>query len=204
MRQQTITLPKRITGGCLINPSGKFIFSNYFERQLIILTKGAKPDSVIDTLTRYPIDVTCIDDLSVTVSFHDEVVIHFINITSKKTIKTINTLKLCGGITHQNNQILYCNIFKDVSVVKLPNTESFLSVEDKELSCWCYITTYMDKLCYTKNNTINCYSLTGKKLWELKDESLLKSACGVTADKHSNICVAYFENNIIVVISPDD
>ncbi|VDI82803.1 Hypothetical predicted protein [Mytilus galloprovincialis] len=45
---------------------------------------------------------------------------------------------------------------------------------------------------------------SGKKLWEFKDESLLKSACGVTADKHLNIYVAYFENNSIVVISPDD
>ncbi|XP_063435956.1 protein wech-like [Mytilus trossulus] len=44
---------------------------------------------------------------------------------------------------------------------------------------------------------------SGKKLWDFKDESVLKSSCGVTADKHSNIYVADYENSSIVVISPD-
>lgn len=87
--------------------------------------------------------------------------------------------------------------------MKFPNTDNFLLVEDKELNCMGYITTYMDKLYYTQKNTVSCYSLTGKKLWEFKDESILKGALGVTTDKHSNIYVSDRFNNSIVVISPD-
>ncbi|CAC5418663.1 unnamed protein product [Mytilus coruscus] len=168
-QQQTMTVPKQITG-CSMNPSGKFIFVNCYEHQLIILTNDGKSDSEINTSTQFPIDVTCIDDLTVAVSFFGAAVIQIINITSKKVVLTISTLNVCGGITHQNNQMLCCENSTGVSVVKLPNTDNFVLVKDKTLNRWGYITTYMDRLYHTKNNTVNCYFFTGKKLWEFKDE----------------------------------
>ncbi|XP_071166119.1 E3 ubiquitin/ISG15 ligase TRIM25-like [Mytilus edulis] len=199
---QTMTIPKEITG-CSINPSGKFIFVNCYEHQLIILTKEGNSDSIINTSTQYPIDVTCIDDLTVAASFHAEKVIQIINITSKKVVKTINTLDLCSGITNQNNKISCCENSNGVRMVKLPNTDNDLLVEDKTMQYWSYITTYMDKLYYTKNKTVSCYSSTGRKQWDFEDESILIIASGVTTDKYSNIYVACREYNSIVVISPD-
>ncbi|XP_071168909.1 tripartite motif-containing protein 5-like [Mytilus edulis] len=200
--QQTMTIPEKITG-CSIHPSGKFIFANFVEHQLIILTKDAKPESVINTSIQYPVDVACIDDLTVAVSFRRAGVIQIINITSQKIEKTINTLISSVGLTYQDHKLSYCEYSKGVIVVNLPNTSTVRLVEDQTMHYWSYITTYMDRLYHTKKNTVSCYSLTGKKIWDFKDESLLKSAWGLTTDKHSFIYVADRQNNSIVVITPD-
>lgn len=193
-------LPENITG-CWINPSGKFIFAKSSE--LIIFREDGKPNKVIDTHPLCPVDVTCIDDITVAVSFYAELVIQIINIMSKKVVKTINTLGSCSGIIHQDNKLLCCEFSKGIWRVDLSDTNNSLLIKDEALENINYITASVDRLYYTNRNKIYCYSLRGKKLWKFKDSTILMNIGGLTIGKHHIIYVASRENNSIFVISPN-
>ena len=55
----------------------------------------------------------------------------------------------------------------------------------------------------TEWNTICCFTLTGQKMWDFKDESVLRKPKGIALDKNRNVYVAGQETNNIVVLSPD-
>ncbi|VDH93176.1 Hypothetical predicted protein [Mytilus galloprovincialis] len=68
-----------------------------------------------------------------------------------------------------------------------------------------HVTASGGKLYHTNftNDTVTCYTITGEKVWEYNDKSVLQDTCGVTTDKDANVYVASYGNNNIVVISPD-
>lgn len=45
--------------------------------------------------------------------------------------------------------------------------------------------------------------MSGEKIWEYSNKSLLNYPFGVAVDKHSNIFVASYQNDSIIVISAD-
>jgi streptogramin lyase len=55
----------------------------------------------------------------------------------------------------------------------------------------------------TNTNTVTCYTIKGDKLWEYKDESLLKDPHGVTVDNYDNVYVTSCRSNSVVVLEPD-
>ena len=50
---------------------------------------------------------------------------------------------------------------------------------------------------------IHCHKINGDKLWEFKDVAIIRSPCGVAVDKDLNVYLASFNDNRVVVISPD-
>ena len=68
-----------------------------------------------------------------------------------------------------------------------------------------YITTCGDKIYQTNNNTktVTCYTIKGEKLWEFKDESVLKDPRGLTVDNNSNVYVTSYSSNKVVVLELD-
>jgi sugar lactone lactonase YvrE len=52
-------------------------------------------------------------------------------------------------------------------------------------------------------STICCFTLTGQKIWEFKDESVLRTPNEIALDKNRNVYVAGVETNNVVVLSPD-
>lgn len=70
---------------------------------------------------------------------------------------------------------------------------------------WNYVTTSKDKIYHTHHDSDNviCYTVTGQKVWEYEDGSILKSIRGVTIDNDSNVYVISFGNSSLVVLSPD-
>jgi DNA-binding beta-propeller fold protein YncE len=52
-------------------------------------------------------------------------------------------------------------------------------------------------------NTICCFTLKGKNIWDFKDQSVLRKPKGIALDKNSNVYVAGMETNNVVILSPD-
>ncbi|CAG2256441.1 unnamed protein product [Mytilus edulis] len=64
--------------------------------------------------------------------------------------------------------------------------------------------TFKDKIFYTNSlkSTLTCCSLTGKMIWEYKDQSV-RSSKGISVDKDSNVYIASSDNDSIIVLSSD-
>jgi hypothetical protein len=65
-------------------------------------------------------------------------------------------------------------------------------VEDVKLSDQSFVTTFGDKIFQTNNinHSVTCYAIYGEKLWEFRDESVLRTPVGVAVDNNCNIYVA--------------
>ena len=54
-----------------------------------------------------------------------------------------------------------------------------------------------------KANTIYCHALTGKHIWDFKNENVLRKPMGIALDKNRNVYVTGYETNNVVLLSPD-
>ena len=68
-----------------------------------------------------------------------------------------------------------------------------------------FVTTFGDKIFQANyaNNNVTCYAINGEKLWEFKDESVLREPVGVAVDNNCNIYVTSYYYNKVIVVSPD-
>jgi DNA-binding beta-propeller fold protein YncE len=151
----------------------------------------------------YPFDVTYLDDRTVAVATNNG--IEIINIDTKKTERCINTSQWCSGITYHHGVLLWCEYQRGIQMMKLSDDRITTLVKQRKLSSDSYITTCREKIYQTNpnTNTVTCYTIKGDKLWEFKDESLLKDPRGVTVDNYDNVYVTSYRSNSVVVLEPD-
>lgn len=85
---------------------------------------------------------------------------------------------------------------KDFSITKIPNTST---------SEYSYISSHASKIFYTDpdKNLVNCCLYRGVKVWEFKNESVLRNPRGINVDHKGNYFVVGMESQNIVVISSD-
>jgi DNA-binding beta-propeller fold protein YncE len=78
-------------------------------------------------------------------------------------------------------------------------------VKDVKLSDESFVTTFGDKIFQAShlNSRVTCYTINGEKLWEFKDESVLRGPVGVAVDNNCNIYVTSYNYNKVIVLSPD-
>jgi DNA-binding beta-propeller fold protein YncE len=90
-------------------------------------------------------------------------------------------------------------------MMKLSDDRVTTLVKQSNVHCDCYITTCREKIYQTNSNTntVTCYTIKGDKLWEFKDESMLKDPRGVTVDNDGNVYVASHSSSSVVVLEPD-
>jgi DNA-binding beta-propeller fold protein YncE len=90
-------------------------------------------------------------------------------------------------------------------MMKLSDDRITTLVKQSNLRYNSYITTCREKIYQTNTNTntVTCYTIKGDKLWEYKDESLLKDPHGVTVDNYDNVYVTSCRSNSVVVLEPD-
>ena len=154
--------------------------------RLVILNDDGTLDKEIPCSLGFPCDVTYLDDRTVAVSTYSG--IEIINIDTKKTERRINTDQWCSGITYQNGVLLWCERQRGIVMMKLSDDRITTLVKQSKVHSDCYITTY-NKIYQTNpnTNTVTCYTIKGDKLWEYKDESLLKDPHGVTVDNDGRL-----------------
>ncbi|CAG2218249.1 unnamed protein product [Mytilus edulis] len=185
--------PSRFTG-CTITPSGKIVLVDWINNYVFVLTENESLESKINVSSQ-PIDVTCIDDKTIAITHsypYGSFKIETINISSKQKEKKIRTSNLCYGITNEQGKLIYCT-FVIVSTFELyPFFGNDCAASGRKL----YHTN-------PSTDTVTCYTITGEKVWEYGDKTVLKNIRGVTTDNDNNVYVASLGNNSIVVISPD-
>ncbi|CAC5395174.1 unnamed protein product [Mytilus coruscus] len=190
--------------GCSFSSKGDIFLVDYGKIHLLILKEDGTLHSDIPLSNPNPVDVTCIDDKTVAVSFPSSNQIQIINILTKSIESRKKTSSSCYGICYRNGHLLNCNIGTGIQKVNRSDNCSFTLIKDETLSNWSFVTTSKDKIFYTNNSddTVTCYSLTGEKMWEYKDQSV-RSPRGISVDKDSNVYIVSSGNNSILVMSSD-
>ncbi|VDI46797.1 Hypothetical predicted protein [Mytilus galloprovincialis] len=188
--------------GCSFSSTGDICLLGYEQQRLLILNKDGTLKNFISLSNSYPLDVTCIDDKTVAVTFSNQIPI--INILTKSIESTIKTTSNCFGICYRDGHLLYCNTGLGIQKVNVLDNCSSTLVKDETLTNWSFITTSKDKIFYTNSShhTVTCCSLTGEKMWEYKDQ-LVRSPRGISIDKDSNVYIASSGNDSIIVLSSD-
>ncbi|CAG2234973.1 unnamed protein product [Mytilus edulis] len=134
-----------------------------------------------------------------------------------KTIKDINPTLLVrfeipkqgkapaitGCTIMPTQQIIFVDQANDPDITDESTVTTVVKVDGEHT--WNYITTSKNKIYRTdpNTNTVTCYTITGQKVWEYTDASLLEGIRGVSVDNDSNVYVVSCVSYSIVVMSPD-
>ena len=201
-----IKIPKEISNrrrGCVICPNGKMLFTDSIKQKLAILNNDGTLDKEITCSPYYPRDVTLIDESTVAVSTSGG--IRIINIDTKRPERVIKPTVVCYGIAYHKGTLLLCERSRGLIKIELSEGRITTLVEDIKLSAESFATTFGDKIFQTnhKNNSVTCYTINGEKLWEFRDESVLRQPTGVAVDNNCNIYVTSCNYNKIIVLSQD-
>ncbi|XP_052101512.1 uncharacterized protein LOC127735387 [Mytilus californianus] len=190
--------------GCSIFSTGDIILIDHGNYRLLILKKDGTLKSDIPMLPKDPVDVTCINDKTVAVSFPYSKQIQIIKVSTIIVERTIKTAGSCYGLCYSDGYLLCCEYRRGIQKVNMSDNCSSTLVKDNTLSSWSYVATSKDKIVYTNSSqhTVTCCSLAGEKMWEYKDQSV-RSPQGISVDKDSNVYIASTGNNNIIVLSSD-
>lgn len=199
-----LNLQSRFTG-CTITPSGNIILVDWNYNTVFVLNENES----LKFKKRFPcrlVDVCCIDDTTIAIShlcFTTQ--IEILNISSEQKEIPIRTSNECYGITNEQGRLIYCLKKTGIQSVDVSGDDAFNVVKQPRMSKWNYVTASGDKLYHTNptTDTVTCYNITGEKIWEYNDKSVLKDIYGVTTDKDANVYVASRGNDSIVVLSSD-
>jgi hypothetical protein len=188
-----INIPNEISTsstGCVICPNGKMLFTDNNKQKLAILNNDGTLDKEITCSPHHPRDVTLIDYSTVAVSTGKD--IRIINIDTKQTERVIKATGRCYGITYHKGTLLWCEGSRGLNKIELSDGRITTLVEDVKLSDQSFVTTFGDKIFQTNNinHSVTCYAIYGEKLWEFRDESVLRTPVGVAVDNNCNIYVA--------------
>ena len=192
--------------GCTILPSRKMVFVDQSNHRLVIHNENRVFESEIRVL-QCPVDVTGIDENTVAVTHNSEPYhIKVIDFANKKVVKKIKTSSICYGITNTEGRLIFYTSGIGIQAVDVTDESIVTTVVKVDDEHYCNYVTTSKNMIYHSNlttNTVTCHTVTGQKIWEYKDESILKGVRGVTVDNDSNVYVVSNSSNSIVVLSPD-
>ncbi|XP_071169026.1 transcription intermediary factor 1-alpha-like [Mytilus edulis] len=194
----------KLITGCFFSSTGDIVLIDHGNHRLLILKEDGILKSDIPLSIQHPADGTCIDDKTVAVSFQYSNQMQIINVSANIVDRTIKMAGNCYGLCHSDDHLLYCDTGRGIQKVNMSDNCSSTLVNDNTLSTRSYVATYKDKMFYTNNSkhTVTCCSLTGEKMWEYKDQ-LVSSPRGIDVDKDSNVYIASYGNDSIIVLSSD-
>ncbi|VDI66256.1 Hypothetical predicted protein [Mytilus galloprovincialis] len=190
--------------GCCFSFTGDIFLVQYGNQRLLILKENGTLKNEILLSNSTPIDITCIDEKTVAISFPNSKQIQIIKVSTKTVERTIKTTGFCHGLCYSSGYLLYCDTGRGIQKVNMSDNCSSTLVKDNALSEWSSVAAYKNKIVYTNNyhHTVTCCSLAGEKMWEYKDQSV-RYPRGISVDKDSNVYIASSGNNSIVVLSSD-
>ncbi|CAC5415693.1 unnamed protein product [Mytilus coruscus] len=192
--------------GCAIFPNGKLVFADCDNnKRLLFFNTDGTFDFEVSLSELRPLNVACIDDMTVAFTVWDSSTIYFFDLKSKLIKNTIKTNNACFGVAYNDEMIYYCS--RDsvkIARVKDDNSCTIANLAYK-WNGWRNIALFGESMYFTNNanNSVLCFNVQGRKLWEYKDDDILKGSSGIAVDKYGIVYVALKEKHCVVAVSPD-
>ncbi|CAC5401310.1 unnamed protein product [Mytilus coruscus] len=196
--------------GCCITSKGEFLFTNYDEGQdkVTILSTSGKVRCQFEFIKSYrSFDVVCVNDTTAAVSSgysNEKPGIGFLDLIAGKLTKFIDLPFSPYGITYDGKSLICCVIYTNIHMISCADY-SITTIPNTALLGLSYISCFGDKIFLTNpdQHIVTCYSYSGDKVWEFKDDTILRDPWGITTDNKGNIFVAGCSSSNVVVISND-
>jgi hypothetical protein len=194
--------------GCDILPDGKLVFTEQEGKRLLMFSNNGNYEKDIVRFSGLPFEVSYTGENIVAVTILDKQEVVFVNVITNTIINTVDIGHHCYGTDFNMNslairisspsmsRIVYLDTKgKLIDRVNIPVGNSkriAISLRDGTTKCTSW-----------KANTIYCHTLTGKHIWDFKNENVLRKPMGIALDKNRNVYVTGYETNNVVVLSPD-
>ncbi|XP_071137273.1 uncharacterized protein [Mytilus edulis] len=189
--------------GCSLLPDRRMVFSCYQQKEIKVFKSGGTSDFEIKTIDR-TFDVAFIDNDSIASTSAESDKINIIDIRNRKLKKPIQVNSGNYGIVYKDGNLICCSRKNGLNMISLKD-ESMFNIHNIELPPNAYVTTFADKLIYTKgnNNSVICCDYHGYILWTFRDTSVLIYPRGISVDNGGNVFVVGYATHNVVVISAD-
>lgn len=208
-----INIDVNYPSGCAILEDGNMLFLEEHENNLMKYAPNGEIRSksrfnLISDLIGY--DLAVIDSNTVAVSSGGnppyQITVIDITCSNAEACQIIEMGGYSYGLNYHNGLFICCISEKGIHIFdrlqnKLTNVRKLHNAPLKVIDT--YVTSN-DHFIFHSNcyeHSVVCYDFNGQVQWIYSD-SLLRKPCGITLDSYSNIYVAGFDSNNIVVISP--
>jgi len=203
---QQIDLSGNNTLGCTIMKDGNELFTEYNSGQVLKYDSNGQLISKLKVKDCYPCDITAIDNSNVAVSCGEMGhKIHLIDVDRLQLTGSIDTGDCTYGMTCHGGSLICCTESNGIRSLNMSTRKSIEIIPGSEGEFSCTNITTDNNYIYHSNyktNSVVCYDFNGIKKWCYSND-LLNFPQGITVDSNSNIYVAGYESNNVVVISPD-
>ena len=203
---QQIALSGNIIKGCTIMKNGNKLFTEYYSGQVLKYDSNGQLISKLKVKESWVFDITAIDNSHVAVSCggygHE---IHLIDVDRLQLTEIIDNSDNTCGMTCHGGSLICCTERNGVRSFNMSTRKSIQIIPGSEGEfMYTYITSDNNYIYHSnhKTSTVVCYDFNGVKKWCYRND-LLKEPKGITVDSNSNIYVAGYKSNNVVVISPD-
>ena len=209
-RKTTVNFQNRDKGrvcihGCDILPNGKLAFGKQERKLLLGFSNNGKYKNDIVRFTGTPYEVSYIGENIVAVTIRDIHEVVFVNVITNRIINTVNVCHSCWGTDFTKNRLAIQALptYTSSHIVYLDPKGQFIDRVNISTKFSRKISLRDTTIKCTDESSICCFTLTGQKIWDFKDESVLRKPRGIALDKNRNIYAAGTETNNVVVLSPD-
>ncbi|XP_063418458.1 tripartite motif-containing protein 2-like [Mytilus trossulus] len=197
--------------GCAMSESGNMLFLVAHKNSLMKYSSNGEFQSELHINTApsnigYDLAVVDSNTIAVSTGGNSPNQIYLIDMNNAEIRQNVDLETFCYGLCYHNGSLICCTYDKGIQIFE--NQKNFtrmlvLPTATKSFG-YTYITSNGNSIFHSncRNNSVVCYDYNGQVKWTYCD-SLLRKPYGITVDSYSNIYVAGFESNNIVVISSD-
>ncbi|CAC5374824.1 NID [Mytilus coruscus] len=154
-------------------------------------------------------DLAIVDSNTVAVSSGGNLphTIYLIDMNSAKTRQDLDIDNFCYGLSYNNGSLVCCTSGEGIKIFDMShrNSTNLRILPNAPIDASDTYVNSNKKCIFHSNchdNSVVCYDFSGQVQWTYSD-LLLRKPYGITLDSYSNIYVAGFLSNNVVVISPD-
>lgn len=197
--------------GCALSENGNMLFLIEHKNSLMKYSSNGEFHSELHITTApsdigYDLAVVDSNTIAVSTGGNFPHKIYLIDMNNAKIRQNVHLNDFCYGLSYHNGSLMCCTYNQGIQIFDklnkftrtqiLPNTPGSIYHT--------YVTSNENSIYHSNchDDSVVCYDYNGQVKWKYTD-SMLRKPYGITLDSNSNIYVAGFYSNNIVVISKD-
>ncbi|XP_063411933.1 uncharacterized protein LOC134694801 [Mytilus trossulus] len=206
LRQLTIPKDRKymFIRSCIILPDGKYLIlddqlKKSYKSYLLLFSNDRMFMREVVKIKGGSYDICFVRTNTVAVALGSENQIALVDVEKNKIFKSINISHICPSVA-SDGQILVVSSTEKSTIVNL-NDESHTILEGVKAY---YVASFKGNIYGTiiMENKVCCYTSSGEALWTFQHNDIICPK-GITLDKNGFVYVVSWENNRVVVVSPD-